>query len=139
MEFCTNKPQIVLYEFYCVGNLNFVSHNEYAFNNIINNSVVPCYKLEYYRELDGLNDVIRYSRFDKEDNIVSYYTIRNNIAVTGKMKDNHIEWNYNVGMTNFVLARFIPFMNKGISFANKNLNDIVENEKSLCRMRTKNR
>lgn len=120
------EPQIVLYELGGMGSLNFISATEEAFNKIISNMKVPYCKLEYFRELDGVKDVIKYSKMDKNNNIISYYTIRDNDVITGLMVDDEINWSYNDGMFNFILIRFKAFKDMGIVFNYDGLNQLTD-------------
>lgn len=141
------KPAMILYEFGCMGILNFVSEKEYLLKKITNDMMLTYYKLEYFREFDGVKDVIRYSKVDKKNNIVSYYTIRNDSAVTGSLDndDEEISWNYNAEMLKFLLPRFKAFMDMGITFNNEDINQLCNNfndsnnHSKLCRIRINQR
>lgn len=125
-----NKQQTVLYEFNDMTNVIFLPEDEFPAEHKI-----LTHKLEYFKKLDGEYDVIRYSRCNKE-NIVSYYTIRNGIALCGLMKDGQIDWNYMEGMTNYVATRFMAFQNNGIELVSDELKFFLGNQKFV---RTRNR
>ena len=117
MEICKNEQQIVLYEYNNQCGYIFVAENTIFDDKILT------HKLEYFENFDGETDVIRYSRVDNS-NIVSYYTIRNGIALCGIMKDGEIEWTYIQGLTNFVIVRFKAVKEQGITFVNDDINNL---------------
>ena len=130
------KPQAVLYEYNNIEGYSFSTDIETLtkVEKFFNKSYLT-HRLEYFREFDGETDVIRYSRCNNSE-IVSYYTIRNGIALCGFMKDGEICWEYMEGMTNFVIPRFKAFKDNGITFATEEINDLF-NKKTY--IRTKNR
>lgn len=118
------EPQAVLYEYNNIEVYSFSPDIETLtkVEKFFNKSYLT-HRLEYFREFDGETDVIRYSRCNNK-NIVSYYAIKNGIAVCGVMKDGEIEWSYMEGMTNFITLRFKAFKEQGITFVNDELNNI---------------
>ena len=125
-----NEQQTVLYEFNDMTNVVFLLEN-----NFPDDHKILTHKLEYFKNFDGETDIIRYSRCNNSK-IVSYYTIRNGIALCGFMKDGEICWEYMEGMTNFVIQRFKAFKDNGITFATEKINNLFNNKPYI---RTKNR
>lgn len=118
------EPQAVLYEYNNIEGYSFSPDIETLtkLEKFFNKSYLT-HRLEYFREFDEETDVIRYSRCNNK-NIVSYYAIKNGIAVCGVMKDGEIDWSHIEEMTDFVISRFEAFKNHGITFVNDELNNI---------------
>ena len=123
----SNKAK-VLYEFNSMNGVYFFEECSSSDRQVLS------HKLEYFSSFNGINDVIRYTRCNNKE-IVSYYTIRNGIALCGAIKNGEIDWKYVPGMTNFVVARFKAFKDCGIIFINDKINMLLRRK----HMRIKNR
>lgn len=119
----------VLYEYNNQKGYSFQNEEKFFQNKILT------HKLEYFANIDGETDIIKYSRCNNEK-IVSYYTIRNGIALCGTVKAGKIEWKYMEGMTNYVIARFQAFKDNGITFVAKEINDLF-NKNSYTRIKNR--
>lgn len=129
MEGNINEQQTVLCEINDMISVVFLSEND-----LIVDHKTLTHRLKYFENFEGEKDVIRYSRCNNS-NIVSYYTIRNGIALCGSMKDGEIDWKYVPGMTNFVITRFKAFNDYNVKFVKDEINQLL----SRPYMRIKNR
>ena len=142
-----NKPLMTLYETNIMGVTNIGSEKGNTLLRFGQKRKSPYYKLEYFREFNGQEDVIKETLISPDkDNVISYYTIFNiageTYGLTATTQNDDIsgfKWNLNCGVIPFVIARFKAFKDKGITFTNDNINTLIDEYNKNIKPKTRAR
>lgn len=122
-------PDMILYQVSILQGLNIetkiIEANDEEYGWIINNQKIGSYELKYFKEYNGIKDVIIYSKVGETNpKLISFYTFdKNGICRVRSMKD--YKWR-NCIMTNYVIPIFAAFREYGITFINDSINDITD-------------
>ena len=140
-----NKPLMTLYETNIMGDTNIDSEQGNTLLRFGLKSKSPYYKLEYFKELNGREDVIKETLISPDkDNVISYYTIYGEgdkaHALTATSRNDYIlsfRWRPNYDIMSFVLVRFKAFKDKGITFSNDNINTLIDEYNKIIKPKTR--
>lgn len=122
-------PDMILYQVSILQGLNIetkiIEANDEEYGWIINNQKIGSYELKYFKEYNGIKDVIIYSKVGEANSkLISCYTFdKNGICRVRSMKD--FKWR-NCIMTNYVIPMFAAFRKQGITFINDSINEITD-------------
>lgn len=108
------------------NNVKFIKRDDEDYSYFIDNRDLVSYELKYLREFNGMTDVIMYSKTrDLTFKGTSFYTLdlEGNVLVCSLMNRN---WKQGTGMNNYVLLMLAGFREQGVTFTNKNINEITD-------------